>query len=312
MRWEREEQRYRCREHGCDSFPDYVEAVKRRLARHNFTHPFELDKDLKKQDQLTTWIEYLNYEYWWLDKYTGDIERLAPGHDKAWQELVDTEILRPHETEEFLLATASPMERASEREQAQREVERAESEARRIYVTTQEEPQRWRIPKAQRISMMRAGSAKLLAVKGRLDHVRSRNNRITNFIRETFDYADAKRDAARQRILVQWVPEQVPLIEAEMTQSKANKARSDGTRRVKRKPSTDEEPLARRDPKRPKLDPREPSPATSNNSAVVSVKATETQPKPHIVMDKEAGHGSTKDSVVGRSCQPVDDARATS
>lgn len=72
---------------------------------------------------MTTWIEYLNYEHWWLDKYTSDIERLEPDHDKAWQELVDLKILRPHETKEFLrdkgiLADYGVPDRARERKRA--------------------------------------------------------------------------------------------------------------------------------------------------------------------------------------------------
>ncbi|KAH6881141.1 hypothetical protein B0T10DRAFT_361952, partial [Thelonectria olida] len=96
------------------------------LARHDFTQPFELDEDPKKQDKLTIWIEYLNYEYWWLDKYTGDIERLEPDHDKAWQELVDMDILRPHETKEFVRTAASGMECQTEEDQAMKAVQRAE------------------------------------------------------------------------------------------------------------------------------------------------------------------------------------------
>jgi hypothetical protein len=65
-------------------FCGYAKAVKRRLASHSFTQPFELDEDPKKQHGPTTWIEYLNYEYWWLDKYTSDIERLEPERDKLW------------------------------------------------------------------------------------------------------------------------------------------------------------------------------------------------------------------------------------
>ncbi|CAJ2508691.1 Uu.00g137170.m01.CDS01 [Anthostomella pinea] len=61
--FKQEEQRYYYRERGCQGFRDYVEAMRRRLAGHDFTQPFELDEDPKKQDRLTTWIEYLGYEY---------------------------------------------------------------------------------------------------------------------------------------------------------------------------------------------------------------------------------------------------------
>ncbi|KAK4070040.1 hypothetical protein Purlil1_13558 [Purpureocillium lilacinum] len=50
-------QRYHQRERDCNGFSDYVDAVKRRLARHGFTQPFYLQEDPKLQDKLTTWID---------------------------------------------------------------------------------------------------------------------------------------------------------------------------------------------------------------------------------------------------------------
>lgn len=31
-----------------------------------------------------TWIEYLNYEYLWYDRYKRSIKRLRPKYHKAW------------------------------------------------------------------------------------------------------------------------------------------------------------------------------------------------------------------------------------
>lgn len=50
---------------------ELTEALKERLARHGFTRPFQLDEDAARQDKMTTWIEYLGYEYWWYDYYAG-------------------------------------------------------------------------------------------------------------------------------------------------------------------------------------------------------------------------------------------------
>ncbi|KAH8749500.1 hypothetical protein F5883DRAFT_580916 [Diaporthe sp. PMI_573] len=94
--------------------------------------------------------------------YTSDIERPEPEHDKAWQELVDIDVLRPHETKEFLRTTASPMERQTEEDKAMKAVQRAESEAKRIYVLTQEDPKRLRIPKAKRMSMLKSAQRNCL------------------------------------------------------------------------------------------------------------------------------------------------------
>lgn len=264
--WKRERQRRLCRERGCRGFRSYVHAVKRRLASHDFTQSFDLDEDPKKQDRLTTWIEYLNYEYWWLDKYTSDIERLEPEHDKLWQELVEKRILRPHETKEFVRTMASPMERQSEEDQAEKVVRRTESEAKRVFTLTQEDPQRTRIPQAKRISMLKVCTERLLAAKRRFEQVRSRNNQIGDFVRATFDYDEAQREAARQRILVQWVLSQVPLIEAETKPSKSNRFKPGARKGTKRQRTIDDVNPERQASKRAKLDLLETTPVTARAS----------------------------------------------
>ncbi|KAG5786714.1 hypothetical protein H9Q69_014208 [Fusarium xylarioides] len=276
IQWERERQRRHCRERGCRGFRDYVGAVKRRLARHDFTQPFELDEDPKKQDKLMTWIEYLNYEYWWLDKYTSDIKRLEPEHDKLWQELIDENILRPHETKDFVRTDASGMERETEKDQAIKAVQRMESKAKRIYVLTQEDPKRLHIPKAKRIMMLKHGAEELLAAKRRLEQARRRSHLIVQFVRATFDYDEAKRDAARHRVLVQWVLDQVPRIESEVKPSKALRPGSNGRTRTKRRRNADEGSPEGQSPKRVRFDVRECRLANTR----VQSKATETQAEP--------------------------------
>ncbi|CAH0019329.1 unnamed protein product [Clonostachys rhizophaga] len=303
----RKRQRRLYREHGCDSFHGYAEAVKRRLTRHGFVRPIQLHEDPKKQDQLTTWIEYLNYEYWWFDKHTSDIERLEPDHDKAWQELVDLKILRPHETKEFVRTIASPMERQTEDDNALKAVKRAELEAKRTYNLTQEDPQRLRIPRAKRISMMKESTEKLLAAKRQREKTRDRNDRMGEFIRWTFDYADAKREAARHRTLVQWVLEQIPLIEAEMAESRAKQAKPGQIKKTKRRLPTDEAPLEKPNPKKPKLDLQDSSPSTSS-SAAVSLKARDTQLDLSIVTDQETDQRLQTNNFTRRSPPSVDNA----
>lgn len=265
--WERERQRRCCREHGCREFRDYVDAVKRRLASHDFTQSFDLDEDPKKQDRLTTWIEYLNYEYWWLDKYTSDIERLEPDHEKLWQELAERKILKSHETKEFVRTDASGMEREREKDQAMKAFQRAESEAKRVYVLTQEDPKRLRIPKTKRISMMKDVTEKLLAAKRRWEQARNQSFLIVQFVRATFGYAGAKRQAARQRILVQWVLDQVPLVEAEMKPAKSNGVKPGVRIGTKRQLTTDEATLERQASKRVKCNLRETTPVNARASS---------------------------------------------
>jgi hypothetical protein len=104
--------------------------VKRRLAQHGFTRPFELDEDPKRQDKLTTWIEYLNYEYSWYDRYTRMVKRLQLKHDEAWKKLVDSKVLKPSETEEYLRSEECGFRRQSEEDAATKAVESAKLAAK--------------------------------------------------------------------------------------------------------------------------------------------------------------------------------------
>ncbi|KAH7163389.1 hypothetical protein B0J13DRAFT_538469 [Dactylonectria estremocensis] len=131
----REDRAYRCREHGCGGFVDYAKAVKNRLARHDFALAleFELAEDAKKQDTLTTWIEYLSSKYWWLDHHTDRPQILEPDHDKAWQKVVDDKLLRRHETKEYKRTFKYSMEREKQQCRAKEVTEGLEVEAKRIY-----------------------------------------------------------------------------------------------------------------------------------------------------------------------------------
>lgn len=253
----RERQRRLCREKGSRGFREYTEAVKRRLARHNIAQTVELDEDPKKQDKLTTWIEYLNYEYWWFDKYASDIERLEPEHDKLWQELVEKNILKPHETKEFVRTVASAMEAEMEKDMGRKAVQRAKSKAKRIYLLTQKDPKRLDIPRAERILMLERASEDILAAGRQLEEAVNRSRLITQFVRATFGYHGAKTNAARHRFLIQWILDQLRLIESEVNLSSENRSGSNGKRRTKRRRTNDQEQAERQEPKRARIDLRE-------------------------------------------------------
>ncbi|KHN96127.1 uncharacterized protein MAM_05975 [Metarhizium album ARSEF 1941] len=192
-RWQRRWQR----ERGCNGFSDYVDAVKRPGAPRIRT-------------------TYLCFEYWWLDRSTDSIERLAPDHDRRWQELVDKKIPKPHEFKDFVRTTPSSMERGREREQAWEARQAAEAEAKRDYFLTQEDARRLTIPEETRMRMLEAARKKLVAAQERYEFTRRRVSMVTDFIRATFDYVNAEKDATRHTALTQRVLEQVPLVEAEL------------------------------------------------------------------------------------------------
>lgn len=82
-RSERDDQ-FRClrKDRSSWEFSEYVSAVERCLAEHNFTRPFQLNIDVEKQDPLTTWIEYLAYEYLWYDLYETALQQSQRTYDK--------------------------------------------------------------------------------------------------------------------------------------------------------------------------------------------------------------------------------------
>lgn len=235
LEWEREQKqremlRNHNKEHGCSGLAEYSEAVRRRLAQHGFNRAFSLKEDPRRQGELETWIEYLNFEYWWLDKFTGSIRRLEPSRNKAWQELVDSHVLWPDETDEYIRTDACARQRQAAMSQQREAVEVARSECARVHNLTQEDPRRVEIPKSKRIQMLRTASASFHAAEARLKWLHERNELIVGFIRGTFAYEGAKRDASRQRKLVSWVSDQVSLIEAASGRVRAADARSGSKR----------------------------------------------------------------------------------
>ncbi|KND91710.1 hypothetical protein TOPH_03815 [Tolypocladium ophioglossoides CBS 100239] len=94
----------------------------------------------------------------------------------------------------------------------------AEAEAERVYFLTQKDSRRLSIPKEKRIRMLHAATKKVVAAKELYESTKRRNDMVTNFIRATFNYVDAKKDTAGHAELVQWVLEQVPHVEAELVQ----------------------------------------------------------------------------------------------
>ncbi|KAL2256262.1 hypothetical protein VTK26DRAFT_1919 [Humicola hyalothermophila] len=222
-------------DHGRSGFPEYVAEAKRRLIKHGFTRTFQLDKDPVRQDKLTTWIEYLNYEYSWYDRYERSIKRLQPKYDKAWKQLVDSGVLRPGETEETLRTTESSLRRQGEEDQAGKAVASAEAAAKAAVLETEKaKTGRSRFTKQERIQRLEAAHSKLVAAKEALKTTKRRGDLITEFIRGTWDYREAKRGLHRQRLLLQWILEQVPLIEAELNEPKVAEGGSRARRGAKR------------------------------------------------------------------------------
>ncbi|KAH7317404.1 hypothetical protein BKA65DRAFT_483624 [Rhexocercosporidium sp. MPI-PUGE-AT-0058] len=159
-----------------------AENLKRSLARHGFTRPIELDKDPERQDKLTTWIEFLDFKHWFYDKDIRIVKHLQPEYDEAWKELVDSQVLKPNETEEFICSIDSVFQRASERERAEKAVKSAES----VVTSAQNaitDPRPNLSEKAQR--RLTAAQSRLDAAVESLKSIKRRNDLVHEFYKKT-------------------------------------------------------------------------------------------------------------------------------
>ena len=203
---------------GTRGFPEYVQSAKERLARHGFTRPFELDRDIAKQNKLATWIEFMNWEYMWYEQYVSSEKKGQRRHDKAWKTLVESGELKPGETEDELWTFEHRLQRSAERHSAERAVKTAKrdlisaehaSTSLRTSMTPLPEPQR-RVEEAQ---------ANLAVAADTHSRVAQRNDCISRYVNTTKNYRIAKEDAARHQILLRWMLQQIPLIEQEESTS---------------------------------------------------------------------------------------------
>lgn len=188
-------------------FPEYVQSAKERLARNGFTRIFELDLDVAKQDKLTTWIEYLNWEYMRYEDHAYEVKRLQRHHDRAWKKLFDSGVLRSEETQDVLLKYELAFDQSLQRWTEEQSTERAVETARRDIASAEQAAASSRILNAVR--------AKLHIAEETHGRVRRRNDCINEFASTTERYRGSKRYVERQLLLLRWMVQQVPLIERE-------------------------------------------------------------------------------------------------
>ncbi|KAK0703062.1 hypothetical protein B0T26DRAFT_756640 [Lasiosphaeria miniovina] len=100
------------------SFTDYGRAARRRLAEHGFHEAFRLLKDPRRQDERATSIEYLGFEYWWLDADAKTVQRHKPSHDAAWEELVQFGVLEASAEDLFTHLAGEPDQQTTPRDEA--------------------------------------------------------------------------------------------------------------------------------------------------------------------------------------------------
>ncbi|KAI0008694.1 hypothetical protein F4779DRAFT_628283 [Xylariaceae sp. FL0662B] len=240
------------------AFSDYNEAVRILRAEYDFTRPFQLHKDPMEQDKLATWIEYLGYQCWVHYRCTQRIKGMQPAYDIAWKKLVDSNVLRPFETEEYVQNTYECGKRhQSDRYEATKAAESAERATKAVVASMYNDahnPKGARLTSQQRMQRMLAAKSRLEAAKESLTLVKRRNDLVAEF-RQAIGplgvgaegYVTAKRDAKRYSLRIRWILDQVPLIEAESNGSSVAETGLDTVRGTKRRLSRDADDEAAHD-----------------------------------------------------------------
>ena len=184
----------------------------------------------------------------------GNVSRWQSRHDKAWKKLVDSKVLEPFETEELLWDFTHVIKLQGEGSEAQKA---ASSATLTVNLADQA------LQKAQRAGLSRQSlsqveqklsiaRSKLAAATKSLEQISIQRKLIHKFKSQMKSYSIAKDNASDQSILLQWILQQVPLIELELNSAEVIKddlARGNGRHQRSLKRSRDdrnEEPGSKR------------------------------------------------------------------
>lgn len=207
-------------------FHKYAEEVKQGLTEHEFTQPFQLNEDLKQQDKLTTWIKYLDFEYWWYNKDMRFIKCHQPQYDKAWKKLVNLKVLRPLNMKKFICNIESAFQHTSEREQAEKAVKFTKLAVMSVEKAITDS---WHssLFKTEAQQWLAAAQSKLNAALKTLKLIKRWNDLVYDFHKMTEQlkiiknkliesYLTWRKDTERCIKLLRWILQQVLLIELEL------------------------------------------------------------------------------------------------
>ncbi|KAK3687148.1 hypothetical protein B0T22DRAFT_121510 [Podospora appendiculata] len=203
--------------------PSYSTAASALLAKYRVTRPVQFHQDPAQQDKLTEWIEYLAFECAVRDQYARGFQRLQLHHDEAWKTLVNSSLLRPFETEEYICDANFGQDYQPEKDQLDRALRLAESalEAARKGSTSRPGP------RSTRFLTVAAATTKFDEAKEALQLYNRRMSLIAEFRRGTENFYVRKEDLKRQECLVQWILDEMQLVEAELRKSGISEADPD-------------------------------------------------------------------------------------
>jgi len=213
------------------------------------------DEDPERQDKWTTWVEYLDYEYWWYDKDMRFVKRHQQRYDEAWKKFIDSKVLRPFKTGDFMCNNESASQRASEEERAEKAVTSAQSTVM-LASKAITDLRKTRLSETQAQERWAAAQDELGAALTSLELTVRRENLIYEFHKMTGQlkliesYITRKENAERRAKLLHWILQHMPLIELELKVAEKDSIRENigEQRRPKRNRAddSDEERVSKR------------------------------------------------------------------
>jgi len=152
-----------------------------------------------QQDEVTTWLEHLDYEYWWYGYYAGTSRSHRKRHNNAGKKFVDSKVLRPGKTE-FICDFDAVSQRSSQKESAKR----ASKSVRSAAPSAETIVAKWRQAKLSPQTLQQrplASRPKLGTAKAEYESLKRHNDCIPGFIQLTRNYRIAKRNADHHGVL---------------------------------------------------------------------------------------------------------------
>lgn len=204
---------------------NYTKAMKKLLAEYDFIRSFQPHDDSTRQDKLTTWIEYLGFEYAEHYRYNRLLKKLQSEYDQTWRTLKNAKVLRPFETEAYVCNIKSTYHHQSEREKAEMKAKSAAA----IFASCHQ------VSRAEHVTKKAEAQAKLNATETSLKMIKRRNDLVTEFCVAARNYLTTKNEAECQNMRTRWILKQISLIEAELTERGVIEIGLDAPREMKRR-----------------------------------------------------------------------------
>jgi hypothetical protein len=170
-----------------------------------------MKQNLKDQDPLSQWLEYLCFELFECKRYSW-YKRHHQNYENAWRTLVDSKVLYSHESRSLVDAVQYVSLHNDERTKLRQAVEAASSEV--LLAERDSLNPSLRGPKVQR--KLFEAQAKLDSAIEAFDHFQHRVDAIKKYRDATSTYREARSGAQRHQILLRWMQRQIPLIEKDL------------------------------------------------------------------------------------------------